>query len=903
MLGKALLLDDYLRRFPRMTLCMLWFSLGIFLSAVIKPYSLAMLALIIFYTSLFIFWKQKIIILWLLMLCLGMWRASLLYEKQTDLQLLNSEKVEAKIIGIIREPPWPTQWFNTQENSRQKFYKNYFIVQSVSLQILQYPKKYKLDSPFDHSGQSATDAAEPDVSDQRESEKNIASEPKLLHQREPKNNILPKLYTSHKFSTGIRVSLATSMPGLAYGDEVEIQGSLQMIKGPDNPGQADLRNYWYNQDVYYYLYVKNAEHIHILSRGNGNSLMAYVHNLRHRYLHVLREVAGHEYGNLLGALLLGSRTLLDDTTIEQFRRTGVIHLLAISGLHVAILMYFLYQILLRLRLPIIFCWATMIAFSGTYALLTNLQTPVVRTVIMLWIYFSALSFGRSVHSTHTISTAAFVILIYKPLELFQPGFHLTFLATLSIIKVYVPFATPWDGHGKKGWVYWRDYIIHYFWQLSLVSISTWIVTGPLVIYHFGCISWLGAWMSIITIPIVTIILALSALTAFTPLSLGYGGWILGKLLGVSVWLLLNLVYTGSLLPCQLYWLPPLTIVLIAFYLWIMSASFDKKRDYWLTALFVILVMFSGYARRLQQPDSEVTVLSVGHGCSIYAKLPSGQHILYDCGSRSNNIAEYVILPFLQYKGVTHLDAVVLSHFDSDHYNGIASIVEGCPPDRIYINAMFQQQGSQLVAELQAQKIKVVIISQLDPPSKPVPPLINTTEPIQTDSHSPSNSAPPLINTTEPIQNDSLANLPICYTFPELPNVQFLNPGNQIQHRGKTILDNEHSLLVLLNIQNCKIFFTGDMGSRSTNILLKNNQYQTVDVLIVPHHGGRLSNTGYLLSKFAPRLAIISNDATFGHSRTLEHYRSANIPLFSTYKYGALQLLPHSSGRWQLESFR
>lgn len=781
---------------PAMSVSLLCFALGIVVGRFVEPLSWAMLILAIFYITLFALHRNKVW-LYLSIFCLGCFRIGMVQEYRPPWNI-TEEKNIAKIQGIVIEPPWPTHWFSSDPSSpSQPFYKNSFLIQAQQL-AWQYQSQ---------------DGIRTDV--------------------------------WQKGATDIRVSLASCMPHIRYGDQVEILGKISIIPSPDNPGQVDTRLYWHSQGIYYHIKVKKADDIQILGRHHGYRWIAKIHELRARYLEILHKVVGKEEGNFLGALILGTRSLLSDSTVQSFQRTGVMHLLAISGLHVGILIYFLYKILRRLRLPLVLCWIILMAIAGLYALLTNLQTPVVRTVIMLWVYFSALLVRRSVNAVHTMSVAAMLILCYHPLELFQVGFQLTFLATLSIIKVYVPLATPMDKSQKKGWAYWRSYFGHYFWELTVVSVSTWMTTAPLVIYHFGYVSWLGALMSILTIPLVTLILTGTALLLFTPLGLSYGATVLGTCLSWAVWLVCHLVNTGANISwLRFYWLPPLAICLIIFYLWIMVASFWKRCNYATLALLLMMVMASGYARRLYEPESEVIIFSVGHGSAVYIKLPTGQRILYDCGSRSTEMGSRIILPFLQHRGITRLDALILSHFDSDHYNGVADVALGCQVDRIYTNAAFQSRGSRLVEALKLCGLTIF-----------------------TAQHE--------------------------QTFPDLPGLLFLDPGGHLKSRSGQVPDNELSLLVLLSFRDCRILLTADIGPRSMRFLSEDENLlqllESMDVFFVPHHGGVLTNTPLLLHILQPQLAIVQSDTAVCHQRTLACYQQAGIPVYSTFLYGAMEL--------------
>ncbi len=760
------------------------FSFGIAVHRIVPigPKTALLCAILYFGLWCWLGWRYVFYIV--IFLC-GLWRMGL--EADIPMPALASERVLLRIRGIVISPPWPTHWLNVVPGDEMGcFYKNDWLLESEAIQ-------------------------QPD-------------------------------FTWCEQKMQLQIKVLGTMPRLEYGDQVEVLGWVARIQGPENPGQADLQMYWQGQGIFHRMTIKYPSNVLFLQSNAGNPIMAWVHHLRYRYVEILREVVGRYSGAMVGALLLGTRELVADSVLEDFKLTGVYHLLAISGLHVSILAWLLYRIILRLRIPYAIGYILLLIFLAFYALLTNLQVPVLRSTLMIGFYITSLLTGSRPRSIHTLSLAALVILWIQPLDLWQPGFQLTCLASLAIIRVYQPLAQPMQtkiyGQKIKGWEYIRAYCWHYVRELTVLSWCTWWITIPLLVLHFGYISVLAPLWSILTIPLVTLILALACLLMFTILGIGWIGMALGYCLHCLIWLLQTMVHGFALVPgVVLFLLPPILVFVALFYLWVMVGYFKNQRAYLYTMVAFILVLGSGHCRILTERSEEMTVLSVGNGCGIYLKFKTGQRILYDCGSKNPGAGSQIFVPFFKHRGITHLDGIILSHSDADHCNAIADILRCVSVSGIYVNTGFRDHGQPLLLEMQQAGIPIIEVAHQQ-------------------------------------------------TFPGLQNLAFLDPGHSIKP-SKSNWDNERSLLALIRMGHHRILLTADLGYKSGKVLLQ-QKIGPVHILQIPHHAGKMSLSKALHQHFLPKIAFVNADARFEQSEVIQKYQVPGTQVYLTSQAGALQ---------------
>ncbi|HPY74629.1 MAG TPA: DNA internalization-related competence protein ComEC/Rec2 [Planctomycetota bacterium] len=698
--------------------------------------------------------------LFLVIFFLGMWRVSWEYRKHPECK----QPCLVKIVGVVTESPFPISWIQGQSD-HERWYKNSFQIHAKS--ILQ--------------GNVWID-----------------------------------------FPVGVNVVIEGYVE-LHIGDEIEIFGWLKELSPPKNLYELDHRSFQYSQGVHYNMFVKFTEHILVLKK-NRSGIWYRLDVLRKQYAEWIFEKVDRKTAALVVALVLGFRISLDENILQDCIQTGVVHLLAISGMHISIVALFFYIFLQYSGLRYWLASLLVIVLCIVYAMLVGCQVSVVRATVLICVYVSSLLFVRTTSIENTLALAALLVLLWKPLEVFQPGFQLSWSACYSIIKIYSPNFVQSRSYIKSTW--WQT-ILLYCHKSILLSLTIFWGTSLLTAYHFYSIHLLAFLGTMVLMPIIILLIFCTLLFLFTFFSYGWGGILLSFSLDFLSNIFFYIVSFFSILPgSALYWIPPLVSCVILFY-FILIIYPCKNIWFWLIFSFVCL--FSGhYFREKQVQCPEIFVFSIGNGSINYISLPENKHILYDCGSMIQGVGKRILIPFLANKGIRKLDAVILSHHDADHYNALDALVGKIFIERVYVNQAFFDSGQKLLQTLQQYGTKIVLAKDEE------------------------------------------------YLFSYL---QFLDPGKYIQSRS----NNEHSLFILVEGIKTSLLFTGDAEHVAWEEFLKNYHLTTVDYFQVPHHGSFVKNMEQVLKKIQPRQAFISSAQSFPSSTTLELYKQMNIPIQTTYE--------------------
>ncbi len=409
--------------------------------------------------------------------------------------------------------------------------------------------------------------------------------------------------------------------------------------------------------------------------------------IRQRFMAVLPDAP---YVGVLVALAIGDQRVIPNAQWKVFSRTGITHLVSISGLHVtmvAALLAMFVRFLWRrsewlvLHLPaqkaaVLAGWLAALA----YVLLAGFAVPAQRTLYMLSVVAFALWSGRNFGVSRTLLLALFAVLLLDPWAVLSAGFWLSFGAVALLFFV----GTSRLGEARG----WRGSIVHWGatqWAVTIGSL-------PILLLLFQQFSLVSPLANALAIPFVSFVVTplalLFAVLPWPPL-LQLDHWLLAQLMLLLEWLALWPVWQQAAPP---WWASLLALPGVVWLL--LPRGFPAR---WLGAILLLPALFWP-APRPPSGEAWVDVLDVGQGLAVLVQT-AGHALLYDTGpqfSAEADAGQRIVLPYLRAAGIERLDALVVTHRDSDHSGGALSVRDALPVSRT-LTSMSELGGEPCVA--------------------------------------------------------------------------------------------------------------------------------------------------------------------------------------------------------------
>jgi competence protein ComEC len=653
-------------------------------------------------------------------------------------------------------------------------------------------------------------------------------------------------------------SPAELLPGLHAGDEVEAVGRLVRISGPGNPGEFDTARYWADQGVGIVLRARpGGAGVNRLREGWQTTPRSWLAVLRGRAHAVFeRELADDvRIQGLARALLLGEGAPMTNDDWARYVRTGVVHVLAISGQHLVVVAIVLWWVLRRLGVRQARGAVLVALILLGYALLTGGRPPALRAAVVACGVCLALVLRRPVIHTNLFALAWLAVVIVDPSSVFDVGCQLSFLSVAILVHIASPLLQPRPedpldrlvDEARPAWLRWLRRRARQVGESFAVCAIVWIAITPLVALRTGMV----APAALVLGPPLTLLTSIALLLGFVTLALAALGlpallasrpmaWCLGGCDG--------LVELAERWPIHFnVGQMPLLLILL-FYVVLFAACTRPVIPWrWLTpgaAGWLCLLLLTGAAPR---GDSSLscTFLDVGHGGCTVLELPDGRVVLYDAGAiRGPDVAPRIIAPFLWQRHRTRIDVVILSHADLDHFNALVGLVERFPVGRVLVADSFQTKKNAPVEHtLQTLERRGVKIEHI-------------------------------------FAGDRLVGGEVV--------LDVLHPPHG--WRGRTA--NENSVVVQVRHADSLLLLTGDLEGDGLAALLRQPP-RPIDVLQAPHHGSRRIDVDGLMNWARPQLVLSCQGPPAG--RAPPSYARGRTEFWTTWDHGAIMVTGHASG--------
>ncbi|MBM3999723.1 MAG: ComEC/Rec2 family competence protein [Planctomycetes bacterium] len=651
-------------------------------------------------------------------------------------------------------------------------------------------------------------------------------------------------------------------PAWSAGDAFRVWGRIRAMEGPRNPDEFDRRAAARSRRELFDVHIDRLSAMRRLSAARVWDARFLLDRLRRACRAVLDHHLSPRSAPVASALLLGSRDGLDDEMLEPFLRTGTIHLLAISGMHLGMLVYavfFAARIGLLSRRAAL--WSA-IVFVLPYTVLTTGQPPVVRAAMLAVGVSVARLIHRPFSNWNLLGAGVLLVVCLNPLQILRAGVQLSFLAVATLLATRRPEWTlppidPLDRLIESARPAWsrclRSIGRRLLWD-TWCGGMVWLATLPLIVHYFHRASP----MVIVASPLLWFPIA--GALGFGFLLLMTGGAVPGLSDGAawacegSLRAALAMIGWADRVPVSDAWFPaPPWPLIAAFYavLGIAAASRGRSRRGWHAAcalVFGVTVLTCLFARSDRKGMLRATFFSVGHGTCVLLELPGGANVLYDAGHLGPpaGIVDSVSRT-LWNRRVRRLDLVILSHFDADHFNAMAGIFARFPVDRFAIHGEIPSGAASWLGELDSrvrrQRIPIRHVAA----------------------------------------GDSVA-------LGDGVFFDVTHPPNGFAGRN----DNEQSLVVLVRYAGRTVLLPGDVEGGGQSMLVA-RPARPIDAVMAPHHGSASANQESWARWAKARHAIVSAAGPISPV-TLDAYTRSGTRVWNTAEWGAIELVIGSDGR-------
>lgn len=618
---------------------------------------------------------------------------------------------------------------------------------------------------------------------------------------------------------------------LNTGARCQITGSIVIPEKSSNPGQFNYNHHLKTRGIYYQIVVDSLDDINC----EGISSLGTIYKVREHLKEYLLHTYTDETASWMVALILGDDSYLDEEIIEVFRRWGISHLLAISGLHVGLIVSLIYLLLLKTGLLTKekAQWF-MLLFLPFYALLAGGEPSVWRASIMVFLFIVLTKLKLNMSISDIISIVFLFLILYDPYIIYHIGFQFSFIVTFGLIL-------------SIKWLFQES---SWFYQLIKISFVSQMIILPLQFTYFSMVQPASILLNVIVVPYFSFliipgmfIMGLLSPIPMIPLLLDRLFLVIHNrflILMESLDNIANSPWINGSFPL---------VFAILYYVIFCFLMISLSRGHLVQAfkygvtltLFITIILLRPYF----SPLGSVTMLDIGQGDAFIIELPYRKGVIFiDAGATfsfsemefTDKVYKQTIKPYLYSKGIHSIDAIFISHEDMDHMGSVDYLVDEFSVENIYISP-FYKLSEESVHIWSENKVNVNLVEKDHQIT-----LYNTS-----------------FNVLSPFRD--------------------------------TESDNENSLVIYTEIGGLVWLFTGDIGVETEKELMKNFPQISIDVLKVGHHGSKNSTDPSFVKHLTPHYALISvgESNTYGHpaQEVIKSLEEANISIMRTDQQGAI----------------
>lgn len=629
---------------------------------------------------------------------------------------------------------------------------------------------------------------------------------------------------------------------LTIYDQCMLKGKLSSFEEGRNPNAFNYKAYMNTQRIHWNLKASTFT-TSLCQPPKRLSLIQSLSTYRQKGIDYLKQTVPQPASSFMQALIYGERNQIDSDLLQLYQSFGLIHLLAISGLHVGLMTFMFFYILIRVGVTRQLAINILLVTLPLYAIIAGGAPSVIRAVLMSMLALISMQYQKKISLTDSIAIAFLLMVVVNPFYILQVGFQLSFVVTLFIAlsaQIILKRITSTIA------------------QLLMVSLVAQLGSLPLLLFYFYEISLLSLPLNMIYVPFFsTVILPLCLFTFiasffFSPIGT-IGQWLLNNILLLSEWFLkllhdvspVFLITTGKLS----LWVVGLFYIGIYGVLW----SMENKKYTSFFSIVTVLMFVVQCLFPYVNPYGKVTMIDVGQGDSLLIELPYRQGIyLIDTGGSVPffsedwqvrrdlfDVGRDVIMPVLKSKGIRKVDKLLITHGDYDHGGSASTLLNQVKIEQVVLGK--KKQFTDLEQDIIKQARKA-------------------------------NSEISYVQKGDHWKQGDIS-------------FYILSPT------GSETTSNNSSIVLFTEFGGLNWLFTGDLEEAGENEILRTIPSLQADVLKIAHHGSKSSTSPAFLRALNPKIALISagkkNRYGHPHEEVVERLQEADVLIYRTDENGAI----------------
>ena len=508
---------------------------------------------------------------------------------------------------------------------------------------------------------------------------------------------------------------------LQYGDLIKINGEYIIPSESRNFKGFNYREYLKSKKIYGT--IKNSGEIKVIQSGHINQIFIKSNKIRNLIIEKVEKLLPEETGALLIGVLLGNKQGISEEIIENFKTSNLSHMLAVSGAHTSYIILGIGYILSKL--PKKYAGIITILVLGIFLFITNFTPSVIRACIMAGLAIGAKLLYRKSDTINNIAISAIIILMANPFSILDIGFQLSYLGTLGIVI----FSKDIEKILSK--IKLKNKIM----QLLIVTFSAQILIMPIMVYRFNTVSLTFFISNLFAGPILGVIIILGFITIFVSLISFELAKLLSVVLNVFLELLILIAKFVSNIPASSIIIKtPYLISIILVYVLILISHYlfsiynfknhlykiqieiakritSKNLIKIIVKVLILVILINTIISIFTPKNMKLYFIDVGQGDSCLIVTPSNKKILIDGGEGITDI----LLSYLLDRRIKTIEYIIISHFDSDHCNGLIKVIEKLKVKNIIISeqAYLSQEYINIANIINKRKIEVIKVKQGD----------------------------------------------------------------------------------------------------------------------------------------------------------------------------------------------